>query len=119
MRKGLLMLAGASLLLGGCAASPKEIVLDLDTTDRKWVSARCVAARKAVARYDDQSMTHRVVRAVGNLAAPFAGTATSMAMNAAKDDDRAALNHRVRSACISDPLRGKPAKAGKKTYARR
>ena len=94
-------------------------MLNLDTTDRKWVSARCVAARKAVARYDEQRMTHRVGRTVGNLAAPFAGTATSMAMSAAKDDERSDLNHRVTAACISDPLKGKPAKARKKTYARR
>ncbi len=119
MRKGLLISAAASFLVSGCAASPKETVLNLDTTDRKWTSARCISARKAVARYDEQRMTHRVVRTVGNLAAPFAGTATSLAMNAAKDDDRAALNHRVRSACISDPLKGKPVKARKKTYARR
>lgn len=118
MRKGLLILAGAGLLLSGCAASPKEIVLNLDTTDRKWTSARCVSARKAVAGFDEQRLTHRVVRTVGNLAAHFAGTATSLAMNAAKDDERAALNHRVRSACISDPLKEKPARS-RKAYARR
>jgi hypothetical protein len=93
--------------LAGCVTSPKQTVLDLDTTDRKWTSRDCVAARKAVAEYDEQHLTRGVVGLVGNLLAPLAGTATSLAMSATKDDDRAALNRRVRSACISDPLREK------------
>lgn len=92
------------LLLGACVTSPKETVLNLDTTDKKWTSRQCVAARKAVAQYDEQHLTRGVVGMVGNLLAPFAGTATSLAMSAAKDDERADLNRRVRVACISDPL---------------
>jgi hypothetical protein len=94
-------------------------VLNLDTTDRKWVSGRCVAARKAVARFDERKMSRGVVKVVGNLVAPFAGTATSLAMGAAQDDERVALNHRVRAACISDPLKGKrPGKTKKARYAK-
>jgi hypothetical protein len=92
------------LAMSGCVSSPKQTVLDLDTTDPRWVSQRCVAARKAVARYDDQAVARGVVGVVGNLVAPFAGTATSLAMSAARDDTRAKLNHRVRANCISDPL---------------
>lgn len=92
------------MLASGCVSSPKQTVLDLDTTDPRWVSQRCVAARKAVARYDDQTVARGVVGVVGNLVAPFAGTATSLAMSAARDDTRAKLNHQVRANCISDPL---------------
>jgi hypothetical protein len=120
MVRRVLGLGMAALLLSGCATSPKQTVLDLDTTDRKWTSSRCVAARKAVARYDERRVTRKVVGVVGNMVAPFAGTATSLAMSAAQDDERTALNHRVRAACISDPLKGKrTAKTKGKHYARR
>jgi hypothetical protein len=119
MRGFAIALAVVGMVLSGCASSPKETVLNLDTTDRKWVSGRCVAARKAVARYDDHKTSRGVVRVVGNLVAPFAGTATSLALNAAQDDERERLNHRVRAACISDPLKGKrPGKVPKARYAR-
>lgn len=100
-------LCALALALSGCVSSPKETVLNLDTTDPRWTTHRCVAARKAVAQYDDKKVTRGVVGVVGNLVAPFAGTATSLAMSAAQDDTRAKLNHRVRSACISDPLKGR------------
>lgn len=110
-----------AVLLGGCVTSPKQTVLNLDTTDRKWTSKRCVAARKAVARFDEQQTPRKVVSVVGNFVAPFVGTATSLAWSASKDDERAALNHRVSAACVSDPLKGKrTAKAKpKRAYARR
>lgn len=92
------------VLTSACVNSPKQTVLDLDTTDPRWTSKPCVAARKAVARYDDQTVARGVVGVVGNLVAPFAGTATSLAMSAARDDTRAKLNHQVRANCISDPL---------------
>jgi hypothetical protein len=101
------------LPMAGCVTSPKQTVLDLDTTDRKWTSRECVAARKAVAQYDEQHLTRGVVGVVGNLLAPLAGTATSLALSAAKDESRADLNRRVRSACISDPLREKRMARGK------
>ncbi|MBC6981261.1 hypothetical protein [Caulobacter sp. 17J80-11] len=92
------------LSLGACVSSPKETVLNLDTTDKRWTSRECVAARKAVARYDDKGKERGVVGLLGNLAAPFAGTAAALAMDAAQDDEREKLNDQVRKACISDPM---------------
>lgn len=102
----LILFAGA-VMLQACVSSPKETVLNLDTTDRKWTSRQCVAARKEVAAYNDGALTRGVVGVVGNLAAPFAGTAASLGLSAVKDKDREKLNHRVRAACVSDPLKGK------------
>ena len=127
MRVFVAALVAGAVGLGGCVSSPKQTVLNLDTTDRKWTSSKCVAARKAVARYDDQETTRGVVGLVGNIVAPFAGTAASLAMSAARDDERAALNRRVRAACISDPLnekravqaKKKPAPSKKRAYAQR
>ena len=93
--------------VSACATSPKQTVLNLDTTDRKWTTRKCVAARKAVARYDDGETTRGVVGVVGNLMAPLAGTAASMGLSATRDDERKRLNHRVATACVSDPLKGK------------
>ena len=119
MRRRVLGIFGVAVLLAGCVTSPKQTVLNLDTTDRKWTSKRCVAARKAVARFDEQQTPRNVVSVVGNIMAPFVGTATSLAWSAAKDDERAALNHRVSAACVSDPLKGKRVAKGKRAYARR
>jgi hypothetical protein len=110
MRRNLALLCLAGLALSGCVSSPKETVLNLDTTDPRWTSKACVAARKEAARYNDHSVSRGVVGAVGNFAAPFAGTATSLAWRAAEAPSRKALNRRVRSACISDPLHGKGAR---------
>jgi hypothetical protein len=114
MERLALAVAGVALLLGGCVSSPKQTVLDLDTTDARWTSRKCVAARKAVARYDDRQLPRKIVSVLGNLAAPFAGTGASLALNAAQDNKRKELNHRVRSACISDPLGGKPVRAARR-----
>lgn len=100
----LLVLAAAATVLGGCVTSPRETVLTLDSTDRKWNSKRCIAARKEAARFDEHKDGHAVIKIVGNLIVPFAGTATSFAMNRLRDDERAELNEKVRRACISDPL---------------
>jgi hypothetical protein len=109
-----LVLAGVGLLLAGCVSSPKQTVLDLDTTDARWTSRKCVAARKAVARYDDRQLPRKVVSVLGNLAAPFAGTGASLALNAAQDSKRKELNHRVRSACVSDPLGARSVRAARR-----
>lgn len=103
----LLVLVGAGLVLGGCVTSPKETVLALDTTDRKWTSKRCIAARKEAARFDENKDGHTVIKMVGNLIVPFAGTATSFAMNRLRDDERAALNQKVKAACVSPPRAGR------------
>jgi hypothetical protein len=108
MKRQVLVLGALAMTLGACVSSPKETVLNLDTTDKKWTSRACVAARKDVAYYDDRAAARGVVGVLGNLAAPFAGTATSLALNKAQDRARAKLNHRVRAACISDPLKDKP-----------
>ena len=107
MKRQALVVGAAAMMLASCVSSPKETVLNLDTTDAKWTSKRCVAARKEVARYDDKAAARGVVGLLGNIAAPFAGTATSLAMSKAQDRKRAELNHKVRAACISDPLKGK------------
>jgi hypothetical protein len=85
--------------------SPKQTVLDLDTTDRRWSSRGCIAARKAVARYDDQAGPRVLIGFVGDLIAPFAGTTASLAMSAAKDKERARLNARVTRACVTPARR--------------
>jgi hypothetical protein len=105
MRRNALVVGALAMALSACVSSPKETVLNLDTTDRKWTSKRCIAARKAVARYDDRERERGILGFVGNIAAPFAGTAASLALSAAQDKPRAQLNHEVRAACISDPLK--------------
>lgn len=100
----LLLCVGALALLAttsGCVTNPKKTVLNLDTTDPKWTSRKCVAARKAVYEYNDHSTTRAVVGIAGNLVAPFAGTASSLALSKSQDHERRRLNRRVESACIS------------------
>ena len=94
--------------LAACQTNPKETVLALDTTDPRWESAQCVAARKAVAGYKDREGV-RTATAVAGLVAgvPVAGAIASATLNAAQDDEREDLNNKVRAACISDPLKGK------------
>jgi hypothetical protein len=62
-------------LAGGRLVSriPKQTVLNLDTTDRKWMSRECVRHRKAVADYNDGERT-RGVLGLADFAAPFVGT---------------------------------------------
>ena len=105
MRRELLLISGLVLTLGGCVSSPKQTVLSLDTTDPRWTSHRCVAARKEVARYNDHELVRTAAGVgVGAVATPLAGIGTTLALSAAQDPKRAELNRRVRAACISDPL---------------
>jgi hypothetical protein len=46
-----------------------------------------------------------VVAVAGNLVVPFAGTAAGAVMSKVKDDAKRDLNHKIRAACTSDPLR--------------
>jgi hypothetical protein len=97
--------AGAVLLmLGGCATSPHRTVSNLDRRDPEYRSRDCRQARAAVNRYDDNKDGRVVIAIAGNLVVPFAGAAAAAAMSKMKDDDREALNARVRGACVSDPL---------------
>jgi hypothetical protein len=88
----------------GCVTTPKQTVLNLDTTDRKWTSRKCVAARKEAAEYNDHANARMGVAVAGNLVVPFAGTATSVAWGASQSKSRKRLNHKIASACVSDPL---------------
>ena len=98
------------LALAACQSNPKKTVLDLDTTDPRWDSAGCVAARKDAAAYDDREGV-RAATAVAGLVAgvPAAGAIANVTLNAAQDKARKKLNRKVRAACISDPLHGKGA----------
>lgn len=97
--------AGAVLLtLGGCATSPHKTVSSLDRRDPEYRTRDCRQARSAVARYDDNKDGRAVIAIAGNLLVPFAGSAAAAAMSKMKDDEREALNQRVRRACVSDPL---------------
>ena len=102
MRSALVVI-GAGLVLGGCVTSPKETVLNLDSTDPRWKSRSCVEARRAVFAYDDQKTSRQVVRTAGNLAFPVAGSAAALVMSRFRDDEREALNARVTKACVSPP----------------
>ncbi|WP_041373689.1 hypothetical protein [Phenylobacterium zucineum] len=102
---GCAALACAGLTLGACATtSPDKTVAGLDRSDAKWKSKRCVAARKEAAAFDENKDGRMAIAVVGNLVVPFAGSAASYAMSRLKDDERQALNHKVRAACVSDPL---------------
>ncbi|HEY0646696.1 hypothetical protein [Phenylobacterium sp.] len=100
--------AGAALLLlAGCATSPHKTVSSLNRGDPEYRTRDCRQARAAVARYDDNKDGRVAIAVAGNLVVPFAGSAVAAGMSKMKDDDREALNERVRRACVSDPLRGK------------
>src|SRR4051812_37973549 len=92
---------GLSCLAAACATSPKKTVLNLDTTDPRWISRRCVEARREVAHWRDHSTEKFVVGAGGNLVMPFVGTGIDAAWNAAENKKRATLNGRVEQACIT------------------
>lgn len=109
MRKALVLTCAAlistSLGLGACATtSPKKTVASLDRSDARYKSSRCVAARKEAAAFDEHKDGRAVIALAGNLIVPFAGSAASFAMDRMKDDDRKALDRKVKAACISDPL---------------
>ena len=116
MRRQMLLVGGMlialTIPLAGCVSSPKQTVLNLDTTDPRWVSVRCVAARKVVAQYNDHALARSVVGlGVGAAATPLAGAGATLAMSAGQDPKRKQLNRQVRAACISDPLGDQRARA--------
>jgi hypothetical protein len=103
-----LAVVAAALTLAACQTNPKQTVLNLDTTDRKWSSRQCVQARKAVFRYNDGERV-RAAAGLANFVTPYVGTAASTLLNLGKDPQRERLNAVVRASCVSPP---KPAKPG-------
>ena len=103
MKRVMLALGAVAVLasVGGCVTNPKTTVMNLDTTDPRWVSRKCVAARKDVYEYNDHGTTSTVVGLAGNLAFPFAGTAGSLALSKSQDHERKTLNKEVEAACVS------------------
>ena len=111
VRKALLI--GVVLAVGACQSNPKQIVLNLDTTDRKWNSRACIQHRKAVADYNDGERM-RGVLGFADYAVPFVGTAASLLHSWRQDPRRAELNARVEKACITpsrNQMAGKPYRA--------
>ncbi|HEX4098124.1 MAG TPA: hypothetical protein VHX64_15475 [Caulobacteraceae bacterium] len=103
MRRAAMLLGAMAVLASGagCVSNPKKTVLNLDTTDPRWISPACVAVRKHVAKYHDGDTTRAIVGFAGNFAAPYAGTGASLAMSKAQDPKRAALNKQVKDACVT------------------
>lgn len=91
---------GILLAAAACQSNPKQTVLNLDTTDPKWTSRRCIAHRKAAADYNDGERLRGVV-GLADYAAPFAGTAMSTLLSWGRDPQRQALNARIQQDCIS------------------
>jgi hypothetical protein len=101
-------IALACLALAACQSNPKQTVLNLDTTDPRWKSAECVAARKDTADYNDREGVRAATAVAGIVAGvPAAGAIANLTLNAAQDKSRKKLNRKVLAACISDPLHGK------------
>lgn len=100
--RGVVLLIATAVLAAGCQTNPKRTVLNLDTTDRRWSSKACVAARKAVYEYNDGEVTRGAVGMANNVT-PFVGTAAAALLSWRKDPERARLNERVRQACVTPP----------------
>ena len=101
------LILGAALMFAGCATAPRDTVAKLDRTDPKWDSRACERARAEAQAFNDNKEGRVVIGVLGNLAIPFAGSAAAFAMDRMQDDERKALRHKVRAACVSDPLKGR------------
>lgn len=96
-------MAAAALLAGaGCATNPKTTVADLDSTDRRWNTHQCIAARKAVYEFNDHHNLHTVMGVAGNLVVPFAGAAADLTMSGQQQKERERLNNWVLNSCVSN-----------------
>lgn len=96
--------AAFALTLSACQTAPRETVLNLDTTDPRWTSPDCVAARKAVHGYNDKGLMRSAAGIAGTAAAgPVVGAATASALSVTQDDEREDLNNKVKRACVSSP----------------
>lgn len=96
------MAVAALVAAAGCATNPKTTVANLDTTDHRWTSRQCVAARKAVYQFNDHHNLHTVMGVAGNLVLPFAGAAADLTMSGEQQKERERLNNWVLDACVSD-----------------
>jgi hypothetical protein len=104
MYRQLFLVGAAALGMAACQTAPKQTVLNLDTTDPKWVTDDCVAARKAAHRYNDGELTRAAAGVAGTVAAgPVVGVAATTALSAGQDDEREDLNNKIRRACVSKP----------------
>ena len=106
--------AAALLVLSGCATAPRDTVASLNKRDPEYRTRDCREARAAAARFDDNKEGRLVVALAGNMVIPFAGTAVAAAMSRLQEDDKEALNRRVKAACISDPLKRKRARVARR-----
>lgn len=96
-------MALAALLAGaGCATNPKTTVANLDSTDRRWNTHQCIAARKAIYEFNDHHNLHTAMGVAGNLVIPFAGAAADLTMSGQQQKERERLNTWVLNACVSD-----------------
>jgi hypothetical protein len=103
--KRFLILGLAAVTLGACATSPKTTVAGLNRSDPEYRTRDCRAARTQAEKFAREENGRMVVALAGNLIVPFAGTAAAAAMHGIRRDDAEALNHRIKAACTSDPLR--------------
>ena len=92
----------ALLASAGCATNPKTTVANLDSTDRRWNTHQCIAARKAIYQFNDHHNLHTVMGVAGNLVVPFAGAAADLTMSGQQQKEREHLNTWVLNACVSD-----------------
>lgn len=94
---------GLALLLGACASTPRQTVAKLDRQDPRWETPECARARADAQDFNDHKEGRIVIGVLGNLAVPFAGTAAALYMDRMQADERKALRHRVKAACVTDP----------------
>lgn len=110
----IILAVGAALTLAACATAPKDTVASLNKRDPEYRTRDCRQARAAAARYKDHKEGRLALAVAGNLIVPFAGTAAAATIAAMQEDDKEALNKRVKAACISDPLAKKRRRAARR-----
>jgi hypothetical protein len=100
---GLLLTA---MLAGHAVAgeAPRKTVAQLDIADPKYATEHCEAARTKAGGYNDHSLVRTAVTVGGNLVVPFAGAAAGTVLGLKLDKKKDKLNHRLATACVSDPL---------------
>ncbi len=107
MSRDALTLTLAVVMLSACASSPKQTMAGLNRKDPEYRTRDCRQARRAAAVYDDHKDGRIALAVAGNLVLPLVGSAAAAAITATQEDDKKALNRRLRAACTSDPLKGR------------